>query len=166
MNTGRGLAAMAAAVLTATAAAAQAPAGPPSPGATPAQTPQTARAARFAPETDAAPLLPAEEVRAAEVLRDKASAGDSAAWSILEGLTTEIGPRPAGSEAMHRASDWAVARMRALGFENVHKERFTHDVWTRGAETAEVTAPFPQRLVSPRWAAPSPRRRAGSRLRR
>ena len=118
--------------LVATGASAQTPAGSPSPGAVPAQTPETARAARRAPETDAAPLLPAPMVRTAEALRDRAAAGDSPAWTLLEGLTTEIGPRPAGSDAMHRASDWAVARMTALGFANVHKERFTHDVWTRG----------------------------------
>ncbi len=113
-------------------------------GAAQARTP---REDRLAPQVDAASLLTPDVVRTAETLRDRAAGGDDAAWSILEGLTTEIGPRPAGSDAMHRASDWAVAHMRALGFENVHKERFTHDVWTRGRETAEVVSPFPQRLV-------------------
>ena len=147
MRTSIWVAAAVAALTGLAGAQAQTPAGSPPPGAVPAQTPQTARAARRAPEADLAPLLPAETLRTAEALRERAAAGDSPAWSILEGLTTEIGPRPAGSDAMHRASDWAVARMRALGFENVHKERFTHDVWTRGEGTAEVTAPFPQRLV-------------------
>ncbi len=127
-------------------AQAQTPRGAPA-TAVPAIDPQTARAARRAPQADLAPLLPARLLANAEALRDAALAGRSPAWDILEGLTTEIGPRPAGSPAMRRAADWAVARMTALGFENVHKEPFTHDAWTRGAETAEVTAPFPQKLV-------------------
>ncbi len=48
---------------------------------------------------------------------------------------------------MHRAADWAVAHLTALGFENVHREAINMPAWTRGQETAEVTAPFPQRLV-------------------
>ena len=139
-------AALAVALLPFGAASAQTPRGAPA-AAAPAIDPQTARAARRAPEGDLAPLMHAALIANAAAVRDRALAGRSAAWDILEGLTTEIGPRPAGSAAMHRASDWAVARMRALGFENVHKEPFTHDAWTRGAETAEVTAPFPQRLV-------------------
>jgi carboxypeptidase Q len=69
------------------------------------------------------------------------------AWSILEGLTTEIGPRPAGSTAEARARDWAVAKLKALGFSNVRVETFDVPVWERGAEAAMVTAPFPQPLA-------------------
>jgi hypothetical protein len=79
-------------------------------------------------------------------LRDKALAG-SQAWDILESLTTEIGPRPAGSPALERAKDWAIARMTSMGFQNVHAEAFTIPAWFRGAETAEVVAPFPQPLM-------------------
>jgi hypothetical protein len=79
-------------------------------------------------------------------LRDKALA-DTLAFSIVEGLTTEIGPRPDGSEAETRARTWAVAKLKALGFSNVRIEPFElHNVWQRGAEKAEVVAPFPQPL--------------------
>jgi hypothetical protein len=66
---------------------------------------------------------------------------------VLESLTTEIGPRPAGSPAMARAKDWAIAKLNAMGFENVHAEPFGIWAWFKGTETAEVTDPFPQPLV-------------------
>jgi len=40
-----------------------------------------------------------------------------------------------------------VKRLTAMGFANVHVEPFTMPVWTRGAESAEIVAPFPQRLA-------------------
>jgi hypothetical protein len=83
---------------------------------------------------------------AVAVLRDKALA-DDLAYSIVEGLTTEIGPRPDGSPAEARARDWAVARLKGLGFRNVRIEPYQlHNVWERGIETAEVVAPYPQPL--------------------
>ena len=80
-------------------------------------------------------------------LRDDALANDHFAWDITEGLTTEVGQRLAGTEAEARARDWAVARLRALGFANVRVEPFDMPTWTRGPESAEILAPFPQKLV-------------------
>ena len=80
-------------------------------------------------------------------LRDDALANDHIAWDITEGLTTEVGQRLAGTEAEARARDWAVRRLTAMGFANVHVEPFTMPVWVRGAETAEIVSPFPQKLV-------------------
>ena len=79
-------------------------------------------------------------------LRDAALADDFA-WEIVEGLTTEVGPRLAGTEAEARARDWSVRKLRALGFANVRVETYDMPVWVRGAETAWITAPFPQPLV-------------------
>jgi hypothetical protein len=92
----------------------------------------------------AAPALadPATATR----LRDQALS-DPTAYDVLESLTTEIGPRPAGSPAQMRARDWAVAKMKALGFTNVHVEPFAKRAWLRDAESAEVLAPFPQKLA-------------------
>src|ERR671913_1805831 len=72
---------------------------------------------------------------------------DDFAWDIVEGLTTEVGPRLAGTEAEARARDWSVRKLRALGFANVRVESFDMPVWVRGEEKAWVTAPFPQPLV-------------------
>jgi carboxypeptidase Q len=80
-------------------------------------------------------------------LRDNALENDHYAWDIVEGLTTEVGQRLAATDAEARARDWAVRRLTALGFKNVHVEPFAMPVWTRGAESAEIVSPFPQKLV-------------------
>ena len=80
-------------------------------------------------------------------LRDDALRNDSLAWQIVEDLTTEVGPRLAGTEAEARAREWGAARLRALGFSNVRIETFDLPVWVRGEERAEILAPFPQPLV-------------------
>jgi hypothetical protein len=83
----------------------------------------------------------------APALRDAALQDDTVAWDLVEGLTTEVGQRLAGTEAEARARDWAVHRLTALGFSNVHIEPFDMPVWVRGEEHAEIVSPFPQRLV-------------------
>jgi hypothetical protein len=80
-------------------------------------------------------------------LRDNAFENDHYAWNITEGLTTEVGQRLAATDAEARARDWAVAKLKALGFSNVHVEPFTMPVWTRGAESADIVSPFPQKLA-------------------
>jgi len=84
---------------------------------------------------------------AVAALRDDALANDHYAWDIAEGLTTEVGQRLAATDAEARARDWALKRLTAMGFANVHVEPFTMPVWTRGAESAEVVSPFPQRMA-------------------
>jgi carboxypeptidase Q len=79
-------------------------------------------------------------------LRDSALKDDYA-WDIAEGLTTEVGPRLAGTEAEARARDWAARKLSAMGFANVRVETFDMPTWVRGEEKAWVTAPFPQPLV-------------------
>jgi hypothetical protein len=77
---------------------------------------------------------------------------DRLAWEIVEGLTTEIGPRPGGSAAEARARDWAVAKLKALGFSNVRVETFDVPYWERGEERAEIVGPFAQPLhVTALW---------------
>src|SRR5947209_1232309 len=83
----------------------------------------------------------------AAALRDDALNNDHYAWDIAEGLTTEVGQRLAATDAESRARDWAVKRLTGMGFANVHVEPFTMPVWTRGAESAEIVSPFPQKLA-------------------
>ncbi|MCL4104501.1 UNVERIFIED_CONTAM: hypothetical protein GTU68_047463 [Idotea baltica] len=71
----------------------------------------------------------------------------SAAYSIVESLTTEIGPRLAGSEAEARARVWAKNTMQSLGFDNVRVENFEIEAWERGEEQASLLSPFPQPLA-------------------
>ena len=83
----------------------------------------------------------------AAALRDDALENDHYAWDITEGLTTEVGQRLAATGAEARARDWGVRRLKAMGFANVRVEPFTMPVWTRGAESAEIVSPFPQKLA-------------------
>ena len=80
-------------------------------------------------------------------LRDSALQGDEYAWDIVEGLTTEIGPRPAGTESEARAREWAVRKLTAMGFANVRVEPFDMPVWVRGPESAAIVDPFPQPMA-------------------
>jgi len=75
------------------------------------------------------------------------AAPDTVAWDIVEGLTTEVGQRLAGSEAEARARAWAEGRLTALGFRNVTVEPFMMPAWVRGVERARLTAPVPQALA-------------------
>jgi hypothetical protein len=92
------------------------------------------------------PPAPADPAATAAALRDKALT-DPTAWDFVEGVTTEVGERLAGTPAAERAKDWGLARLTALGFQNVHAEPFAITAWVRGAESAEVTAPYPQKLM-------------------
>lgn len=94
----------------------------------------------------APPAFSAEQIAAASALRDQALAG-SQAYAIVASLTTEVGPRLAGSAADARAVNWAEAKMRALGFDRVSLQPVSFPVWKRNAESAEVLSPAPQKLV-------------------
>jgi hypothetical protein len=102
-----------------------------------------AAAPAFAQTPAPLPQVPAQ----VKQLRDAALHDDDYAWDIAEGLTTEVGQRLAGTEAEARGRAWAVAKLEALGFANVHLEPFAMPTWTRGPESAEILAPFPQNLV-------------------
>lgn len=69
------------------------------------------------------------------------------AMELLTSLTSEVGPRMAGSAGDARAVAWAVEKMQSLGFGNVRTQPVTFPRWRRYAESAEVLSPWPQKLV-------------------
>ncbi len=85
-------------------------------------------------------------VAVAQRLRTAAEGSDRA-YELLRQLTTQAGPRLAGSEGDRRAVAWAVDAMRQLGFENVRSEPVTVPHWERGENRGEILTPFPQRVV-------------------
>jgi len=87
-------------------------------------------------------LIPATAVTA-----QTATPAKTPAWEIVFGLTTEIGPRLAGSEAEARARDWAKAKLTALGFGKVAIEPFPIRGYVRGEDKARLLAPYPQPLA-------------------
>ena len=58
------------------------------------------------------------------------------AYEIVEGLTTEVGPRLAGTEGEAKARAWGMEKLKSLGFSNVHIEPYNLSTWVCGAETA------------------------------
>ena len=78
-------------------------------------------------------------------LRDKAL-NSNLAYDILESLTTEVGPRMAGTIQDELAVKWGVAKFKELGFDKVWTEPVEYDTWVRGSESAEITSPYPQPL--------------------
>ena len=87
-----------------------------------------------------------ESLAHAEMLRAQAMAGSNA-MAIVTSLTTEVGPRLAGSEAEARARVWALNTLTEKGFANVRNELFEMDAWERHEEGAEILAPYPQPLA-------------------
>ncbi|MFN9543831.1 MAG: hypothetical protein ACK59B_11745, partial [Alphaproteobacteria bacterium] len=75
-------------------------------------------------------------------------ARDGLAYEIVSSLTTEVGARLAGTEKEAEARAWAVARLKALGFQNVREEAFTFPGWQRHHEAVTLVLPSPQRLVA------------------
>jgi Zn-dependent M28 family amino/carboxypeptidase len=71
----------------------------------------------------------------------------ASAWSILEDLTNDTGPRLAGSPEEAASREWAAARLKALGFQNVKIEPFTIRGYVRGTDAARLVAPSPHKLA-------------------
>jgi carboxypeptidase Q len=59
----------------------------------------------------------------------------------LEYLTTQIGARLTGSPQMNRASDWTQQRFKDYGIDAHLETTQVPHAWTRGQDTAEITAP-------------------------
>ena len=91
------------------------------------------------------PPLTEEAIETAAMLRDEALKSDLA-YDILESLTTEVGPRLAGSPKEQEAIDWAIAKFNSLGFDKVYTETVQVPKWERVSESASVIAPFAQPL--------------------
>lgn len=91
------------------------------------------------------PALSPKQAATVERLIDK-GLEDDRAFTVVESLTTKIGPRLGGSEAEARARDWGVETLKDLGFKNVRIETFDMPYWERIRETARIETPFPHEL--------------------
>jgi hypothetical protein len=85
--------------------------------------------------------LEPEQAATVDALVTKALDSDLA-WSIVESLTTEVGPRLAGSEAEARARVWGAALGESLSFDRVAVEDFAMPFWSRGELEISMTAPY------------------------
>ncbi len=100
----------------------------------------------FLASASIAESLSRESLAHAEMLRAQAMMGTNA-MAIVTSLTTEVGPRLAGSQAEARARVWAIKTLTEKGFANVRNEPFEMIAWERYEEGAEILTPYPQPLA-------------------
>ncbi len=94
---------------------------------------------------DKPPAFTRTDLAAATTLRERALE-DATAYQLIESLTTEVGPRPAGSPGDKAAVAWGLREMKRLGFANVHTVEAIVPQWIRGEAEFAVLAPFPQSM--------------------
>jgi hypothetical protein len=72
---------------------------------------------------------------------------ESHAYEYLTQLSDDVGARVTGSPQSQKAVEWSLNKMRSIGLENVHGEKFQiWRGWTRGTAEAELTGPIHRRL--------------------
>ena len=97
----------------------------------------------------ASPAPPSSDDVASRALAAVAGEGllHSHAYEYLEELSDDIGGRVTSSPQAERAVEWGLAKMRAIGLDNVHAEswQMSHG-WTRISADADMVAPVKHKL--------------------
>jgi carboxypeptidase Q len=75
-----------------------------------------------------------------------AATSSETGWERLTELTDTFGHRLSGSQALADAIDWAMAAMRADGFDEVRADPVKVPHWIRGSESLELVAPRRHRV--------------------
>ena len=86
-------------------------------------------------------------LKSAAQLRDQALKSDEA-LQLLTALTTEVGPRFAGTPGDLAGVEWTRRKLVDLGFTEVRTPEVIVPRWVRGEASAEVLAPYPQPMVT------------------
>jgi carboxypeptidase Q len=97
---------------------------------------------------DRAPKGPAEDGTLPALVKI-AGQGEmnSHAFEFLTELSDDIGARVTGSPTERKAEEWGAAKMKAIGLENVHTEKYQiWKGWTRGSAEAEMLVPVRHKL--------------------
>jgi Zn-dependent M28 family amino/carboxypeptidase len=72
---------------------------------------------------------------------------ESHAFQYLTELSDDIGARVTGTPAERKAEEWGAAKMKAIGLENVHTEKYQlWRGWTRGTAQGELLEPIRRAL--------------------
>jgi Zn-dependent M28 family amino/carboxypeptidase len=72
---------------------------------------------------------------------------NSHAFQYLTELSDDVGGRVTGTPQAQKAVDWGVAKMKAIGLEDVHAEKWQlWRGWTRGTAEAELLSPLRHKL--------------------
>jgi hypothetical protein len=72
---------------------------------------------------------------------------NSHAFQYLTELSDNVGARLTGTPEAQKAIDWGMAKMRGIGLENVHAEKWQlWRGWKRGIADAELLSPMRHKL--------------------
>src|SRR5882757_3007185 len=72
---------------------------------------------------------------------------NSHAFEYLTELSDNVGARVTGTPEAQKAIDWGIAKMRGIGLENVHAEKWQlWRGWKRGSADAELVTPIHHKL--------------------
>src|SRR5258708_32648122 len=72
---------------------------------------------------------------------------NSHAFQYLTELSDNVGARVTGTPEAQKAVDWGIAKMRGIGLENVHVEKWQlWRGWKRGSAEAELLSPIRHKL--------------------
>ena len=77
----------------------------------------------------------------------KTALSDDTAWALLSSLTTDVGPRAAGTLGDAMAVAWADKKFRELGYDRVWSERVEFPYWQRRSESARIVLPRSQPMA-------------------
>src|ERR1035438_9759884 len=109
------------------------------------------------PQPDAHPKIKQEIKSVTDRLAASIYGGPS--MSTLGELADGIGGRLTGSPAYVRSTEWAAAKFRSYGIENVRLEPFTIEAgWQRGTASGKMLAPLsrPLNLAALGWSPSTP----------
>src|ERR1700676_3192900 len=88
-----------------------------------------------------------EDTRAALVKIAGEGLVESHAFEYLTHLSDDVGARVTGSPQSQKAVEWSLSKMRSIGLENVHAEKFQiWRGWTRGTAQVELMDQIHRRL--------------------
>ena len=85
--------------------------------------------------------IPAASLATAQGLIERGLRSELA-WNIVSSLTTNVGPRLAGSDAEARARGWGARLGEELGFDRVAVETFAMPFWERGQSRLILRRPY------------------------
>lgn len=72
---------------------------------------------------------------------------NSHAFEFLTELSDDIGGRVTGTPSERKAEEWGATKMKFIGLENVHTEKYTiWRGWMRGSAEGEILAPVRRKL--------------------
>jgi carboxypeptidase Q len=98
------------------------------------------------PKADDRPVLKLSVYQSVAAKFIRAATETDFAHRRLAELCDTFGPRFSGTTNLEAAIDWALAKMKADGLENVHGEDVMVPHWVRGEESAEMLEPIHKKL--------------------